>query len=730
MSDSKLATLTDIQVTELSQGIQSIRRSRTTGQIAMKKTVLALAVSGMVAAGSVQAQETGSDQAERSGVRLPQMNIVGDTSDDVSAQPGAVSLITSEDIEQSQPRSTEDVLRRVPGIYIKGEEDSAVVTNVGVRGLPAGDYKTLVLEDGVPVQPGTFVGNSRYYNPRIQRMEGVELLKGASSLRYGPNNIGGVINYQTKTPDEGVAVTGRVGSWATYETSIEAGGRSPSDDAYFGVIATHAQSDGWMDKGWEMTDVMVKAGTEINHNQFVGVKFSYYENEANISYRGYFEDAYDAGATFNPGKDDYFLTERKSFDVNHKWNISSDMQLKTVAFWSEMNRDYWRYNVDGTTQNADGHTVWNFTDVLEGRNRDFQRIGVDSRLVVNHALFGIGNKAELGARLMQEEMLDTRPRASRDTPRDPVSLGTAQGESALRRNREDSADSLALFAQNRFDIDDRLSVTASLRLETYEQKRKNLQAATDAKDTYSNTEVLPGLGATYWLIDSAQVYGSVYQAFAPPLVGSVVGTDDKPTEAEKSLNVELGLRGGDDLFSYELTAFQMDFSNQVDPGISGIRSPNEGSALIQGVEAALGYAIGHGFRVDGNVTFIPTAEYGEDRAGEADKGNRLAYSPEWTANVALAYRTDTLQTALLLNFTDEVYGDGMNRKEIDPENHMGGLISSYYTLDLTASVDVMEDLRIFGAVKNLTDEQYIAGLRQGIYAGQERNFELGFRYEF
>ena len=38
-----------------------------------------------------------------------------------------------------------------------------------MRGLSAGDYKTLVLEDGVPVQPGIFVGNSRYYNPRVQR---------------------------------------------------------------------------------------------------------------------------------------------------------------------------------------------------------------------------------------------------------------------------------------------------------------------------------------------------------------------------------------------------------------------------------------------------------------------------------------------------------------------------------------------------------------------------------
>jgi len=57
----------------------------------------------------------------------------------------------------------------------------------------------------VPVAPGLFVGNGRYYNPRIQRMDEIEVLKGAAALRYGPNTIGGVINYKTKDPSDGFA---------------------------------------------------------------------------------------------------------------------------------------------------------------------------------------------------------------------------------------------------------------------------------------------------------------------------------------------------------------------------------------------------------------------------------------------------------------------------------------------------------------------------------------------
>jgi Fe(3+) dicitrate transport protein len=691
--------------------------------LAIATTLLLVLVAGASHASSDAESAEGSDHGEVAWMlNLPRIRVVAPNLMNLSLTPGAVYSVSEADIEEVQPRSTEDILRRVPGIYIKREEDSAVVTNLGVRGLPAGDYKTLVLEDGVPIQPGIFVGNSRYYNPRVQRMEGAEILKGASSLRYGPNNIGGVINFLTRTPDDGVMATGRVGSWNTREASVDIGGSSASRESRFGVIATRASSDGWNDKGWDMTDAMVKAGSALGDDHFVGVKFSYYENEANMSYRGFFEDAFDAGASFNPAQDDFFLTDRRAFDINHEWNINHDLRLQTVAFWSEMTRDYWRFLVDGATTNADGLTVWNYTDTVQGNNRTFDRYGFDSRLFMHHSAFGIDNEAQFGLRYFEEEMLDNTVRADRANPRNPIG--------PLLRNRIDSAESLALFAQNRFDINEQWSVTAALRVESYEQERNDLMREIDPVDTFTNTEWLPGIGATYQINPSAQFYGSVYVAFAPPLVGSVVGSEDVPTEAEKSVNFDLGLRGRRDSLTYEVAAFQKDFSNQVDPGISGIRAPHEGSALIRGMEASVGYEFDHGFGINGNVTWIPTAEFGEDRPDQAEEGNRLAYSPKWTANLTLSYRTGGLRAALLLNYTDEVFGDGMNRIEIDPLNHMGGLVPSYYTIDVTANYDLNPQLSVFGTIRNLADKRYIAGLRQGIYAGPERNFDLGLRYRF
>jgi len=652
--------------------------------------------------------------------RIELIEVVG-ANQGITNQPGSVQIINSVDMERIQPVSTEDVLRRIPGVHIKGEEESAVVANIGIRGLSAADYKTLILEDGVPVAPGLFVGNQRYYNPRIQRMEGIEVLKGSASLRFGPNTIGGVINYKTREPVQGVSVSARVASHDYKEVTLEAGGISSSGDAKAGIFYTRAQSDGFQNKGFNMEDLMLKGGMALGGGQSIAAKFTHYKNDANISYRGLFLDAFNSGASYNPAPDDYFITARTSLDLNHKIAFSDAVTLNTLAYWNEMNRDYWRYAVNNTDSVAAGR--WVYTDNLAGNNRSFERYGLDSRLSISHASFGMNNHAEVGVRLMEEDMHDQQVNAVRATPR----TGT------ISTDRIDAATGIAFFAQNRFDVSERFSVTPGLRIETYEQKREDLRnSANDGKT--SNTEYLPGVGATFDVSESAQVYGGVYKAFSPPLNSqSLVSGVDQQLDAERSVNLEVGVRGNQGAFGYELTAFQMDFDNQITPGITGgLANANAGSTMHRGGEAALDYFWKNGFSLAANITWIPTSEYLEDRGGGINKSNRLPYSPELVANLVAEYSTGPFRTALVWSYIGSQFGDGDNSVPITGSGNSvwKGKLPSYNTVDLTASYDVTEQFKLTGAVKNLTNERYIAGLRQGIYAGPERSFEVAARYSF
>ncbi|HSJ48188.1 MAG TPA: TonB-dependent siderophore receptor [Gammaproteobacteria bacterium] len=692
-----------------------------------KPHALALAISATLLPYTVHASE----------VRLPRIDVIGESEQDVARQPGAVAIVTTEDLATTQPMSTEDALRNIPGVVIKPEEESAVVANIGIRGLSAADYKSLILEDGVPVAPGLFVGNGRYYNPRIQRMESIEVLKGAASLRYGPNTIGGVINYKTKQPDDGVAVAGRVGSFGYREAVLEAGGSAPSGEATAGVVYTRARSDGFQNKGFEMEDLMLKGGMLIGDNHWISAKVSHYDNEANISYRGLFLDAFRADANFNPAPDDWFLTTRKSLDLNHEWEIDSSMTLNTLLYWSEMNRDYWRFGtVTGTpTQTVNGLTQWNYSDNVNGNNRAFDRVGLDSRLHVQHDSFGMSNEAEFGFRFMEEEMIDQTILGTREKPR--------TAERGVGKDTVDGATSYALFAQNRFILNDRLSLTPGLRIEKYEQTRLKRQVSAAAGNSVktSNTEYVPGVGLTFQATPTAQLYGGIYKAFSPALNGdSLSGLQDQQLDAERSINLEIGVRGGNERVRYELTAFRMEFDNQIIPANSNtnFQNTNGGETLHQGVEGAIGYEFGNGFSIDANATYVPDAEFVGNRYASdgvtitIPDGNRVTYTPELVANLRLGYRTGNLKTALTANYIDEQYTDTANTDTIQ-ENTSGfftGRLDSYTTVDLTANYDVNKQFSLSAAVKNLTDERYIASLRQGIYAGPSRSFELGGRYSF
>jgi len=658
-------------------------------------------------------------------VRLPRIDVVGESEQDVAKQPGSVAIVTKEALELQQPHSTEEALKAVPGVVIKPEEETAIVANIGLRGLSAADYKSLILEDGVPVAPGLFVGNGRYYNPRIQRMESIEVLKGAASLRYGPNTIGGVINYKTKQPEDGFSVAGRAGSFGYREAVIEAGGSAPSGEASGGVVYTRASSDGFQHKGFDMEDLMVKGGMAIGDNQWVGIKFTHYENDANISYRGLFLDDYKKGETYNPAPDDWFLTGRKSVDLNHEWEISSNAHLNTVLYWSEMYRDYWRYSVENAASVAAGR--WVYTDALAGNNRSFERNGIDSRLHITHNSFGMQNDTELGVRVDHESMNNRRINATRDYPRS----GTLASEVI------ESASSAAMFVQNRFVVSDRLAVTPGLRVESYEQETNNLKD--DAKDGRTdNTEVMPGIGATLQITSRAQLYGGVYKAFAPAQnADAISGGEDQRLKAERSMNYEIGVRGASERMRYEFTAFRMDFSNQVIPSNSGgYVKENGGKTLHQGLEGAFGYDFDSGFSVDVNATYVPEAKFIGDRYSGATltaaDGNRVTYTPELAANLILAYRSGGLKTALHANYVGAQYTDTLNTDAL-VENTSGfftGKLAAYTTVDLSAQYAVNKQLSVSAAVKNLTDERYIASLRQGIYAGPSRSFELGAKYKF
>ncbi|OYX26236.1 MAG: hypothetical protein B7Z03_14935 [Hydrogenophilales bacterium 32-62-9] len=414
--------------------------------------------------------------------------------------------------------------------------------------------------------------------------------------------------------------------------------------------------------------------------------------------------------------------------MNHELAINDSVKLKTLLYWSQLTRDYWRREVQARSANGttfvpcDGSAY-----CMNGNNRTFEMMGMDSRLNINHDSFGIKNEAEIGIRLHSDKLNNTKLRSKTDP-------NARSGD--LTTDDTQEAQGVAFYGQNRFILNERVAITPGLRIETYDQSRKN--ELTGLSGESSTTEVMPGIGATWQLAPQAQLFAGAFKGFSPAMVATAISGSgvDQQLDAERSTNFEIGVRGTAQRLSYEATAFRMDFANQIIPqsesGGVGATVTNAGATLNQGLEGAIGYDLGAGWGVDANATWVPTAKFNSTKiVGGIDRnGNRLPYAPELTANLSVSYRVGGLKTSLGAYHVSRQFVDTENTV-VESADGRRGVIPAYTTFNLNAHYAVDKQLSVFGTVRNLADRKYIASRNpDGIFPGAERNVEVGVSYKF
>ena len=656
-------------------------------------------------------------------IDLPRIDIVGREENALSKIPGTVDVINQKMMEELQPQSLQDVLKTIPGVNVRGDEGGlGSIPNISIRGLnPSRSSKVLLLEDGAPIQPSLFISNASYYSPPVERIGGIEVLKGASGLKYGPSNIGGVVNYLSKTPSQGFKLTGKVGNYGYRLAEIEAGGRSSTNGAIGGINLIQAESNGYQGNGFKMYDILMKGGIEIAQNQWLSLKYTHYDNNINTSYVGLRPTQYANRMIDNPAPNDRFINQRNAVDLNHSIEINSDTKINTLLYWSKLNRDYWRQSILKRTQDATVFKPCNLgTDCLVGRNREFQMLGLDSRISHAYKAFGIANEAEFGIRLHTESQINQLSNSK-----------TVAYSGRVSYHEENKANSLAMYAQNRFLLTEDFAVIPGVRVESYNQTRSNV--ITDKTGSAKNIETVPQIGATWQLVPQAQVYGSIYKGFAPAQLATAI--DDKGVDQqlapERSTNMELGLRGRSGAFSYDSAVFSMDFSNQIvnQSLAAGISKANGGKSLHQGAELALAYTLGYGWGINGNATYIPVAKFvGTSSLGR--DGNRIPYTPKLTSNLGISYEKNGFNTLVSLNYVSAQFADSANTAI---ENTIGtlGEIPAFTTVNWSANYAINKDWKVFGVVNNLFDKRYISSRSpDGIFAGAPLNFQAGMSYQF
>ncbi len=692
--------------------------------------------------------------AQQPEIALAEVVVIG-SRDRLLATPGAGSVLESRDLERSRVFTINEALRKVPGVFARDEEGFGLRPNIGIRGLnPTRSSKVLLLEDGLPLAFAPYGDNASYYHPPVERFERIEVLKGSGQIAFGPQTIGGVINYITPAAPQqfGGALVARGGNRGFRDYQLRIGDRLGSGDTGWSASLIHKESDGARENmALSVEDVALRLDHALTDRRALALRASLYREDSQVPYSGLTLAEYQANPQRNDFRNDRFELHRWALSATLGEQFDAGLQLRTSVYYTYLDRDWWRQSSNSGQRPADasdpacrGMQNLETSCGNEGRLRQYYTAGIESRGTRAFAFGALQGEMSGGLRHHVEKQ--DRVQANGDTPtaRTP---GTGINAGIREDNTRDVAASSA-FLQAEF-VAGAWRVTPGIRYEYVEYERRNrLPGGGTGASRFD--ELIPGIGITWEWRPEVTVFAGVHRGFSPPRVEDVIGPAGGSVELdpERSWNRELGLRLRPRTnLTLEMTAFDLDFSNQVVPasvaGGSGATLASAGRTSHRGLEfaAALDLPQFMSSEVDAYLrtalTWLAEAQYLGQRFSSipgsttvAVQGNRLPYAPEQLATIAVGIEAPLgLAAEIEAVYAGASFTDDLNSVPVSA-NGQRGRIGGYAIVNATVSRRIAESLTVFASAKNLADRRYVADMSRGLTPGPPRQLQLGFDYRF
>lgn len=186
--------------------------------------------------------------------------------------PAPISVVRRETIEHSDESALmPSLMEQVPGLFVTSRGvtgygvSSGAAGSISLRGFSAASGRTLILIDGHP-QYQSIYGHAVADEYLADLAERVEVTRGAASVLYGSNAMGGAINILTRRPDflgNRVSVKlmgGSYGTWRASATEQYSSGR-------FSLTANlaHDRTAGHRENAaYRSTSAMLKASYDLS----------------------------------------------------------------------------------------------------------------------------------------------------------------------------------------------------------------------------------------------------------------------------------------------------------------------------------------------------------------------------------------------------------------------------------------------------------------------------------
>ncbi|HLD53480.1 MAG TPA: TonB-dependent receptor [Sediminibacterium sp.] len=629
------------------------------------------------------------------------------------------------------------VLAKVPGIHIWESDPSGIQIGIAARGLsPNRSWEFNVRQNGYDIAADPFGYPEAYYNPQLQAVQRIEMVRGQGSLQYGPQ-FGGLVNYILRNGSEinkpfEFETQQTVGSNGLFNSYNAIGGKKGKVHYY--TFFDHRNGDGWRENSRYFTNAGYGTVTynfttkfsltaevmrsHIRSQQPGGLTDIQIKQDAQQSFRSrnWFDITWTTSA----------LIANYQINENARWNtklFSTNGDRNSVGFLQSINI---KDSINPASLNYNNRVV----------NLDqYRNYGMESRIITDYHLGKMKNTLSAGIRLYTGTT--TRQADGKGT------TGTGYDVTITGNYPRDiifKSRNTAAFAENIFRVSDKFLIIPGIRYEWLEGSSSGRNGYTTGGTeiilqniTRDRSFVLAGVGTEYHVTRSTEVYANFSQAYRPiqfanlqaPPTTDVVDADLKDA---KGYNIDLGYRGkAKDFLQFDISGFYLQYDNRVGTiTVSGTPSyrliTNVGSSTSKGFE---GYVEFNPFRAFGKnkdadlIIFgsygYTDAKYSGNHKDASTKGKKVENAPTnlFRGGITGGYK-GFLLTVQMSN-VGETFSDANNT--VTPSaNGNNGLIPSYTVTDLTATYKFSKGLNLKAGANNLFNERYFTR-RAGGYPG-------------
>ncbi|MGV8038582.1 MAG: TonB-dependent receptor plug domain-containing protein [Thermoanaerobaculaceae bacterium] len=626
------------------------------------------------------------------------------SADAPKAEVAQTTTVTAEDIKSQNARTVAEALAATAGIRVSSGRKNE--PNVSIHGFD--QSKILVLVDGVPYYETNY-GKLDLNQIPTDNIARIDVTKGAASVLYGANAMGGVINIITKKasdrPFYGATVeagenglrqyvvthgqkTGKVNYWVSY-THMESDGWDVSDD-YEPVEGTISQRS----PNKTIKKVLQGKGRRVNSDVDkdaawfkVGVEngpdSAYWVNLHYLDMTKGMPPATDTVSVFL-SKPQFSQFARmpdyrdRGVDVDLKQRLSRNLVLKGKLFHHDHQDNYDSYTDDTYTQKMARST---FKDYLTGGT------------ILLESPFGPKNTARLS--------LNYKTDSHRE--RDDTYLPFAETQSYT--GSVGIEDEMTLSASTRAVVGvsyDWFDVADAER--NVLDKNGNLLRQ-DALAEPSDSFVNPMLGITHQLSPQSQVFASAARKSRFPLLQHLYSSKNGniDLEPERSTNYVLGYNTlVADTLRLELSGFWYDISDLISRSGTDPTNlyQNYGKVRMRGIEASAILFASPSLSLRGDYTLNDAEDLSDDRVTR-----KVINVPREKAGFGLQWKLPAIAARVDLDavYLSEVFTSLPSPKyPTDPTKKVG----SYVLTNARVGVDVLSGLELWAAVRNVFDEDY------------------------